>query len=374
MNKKIKIISAVLVFWVALFIAWEWWYSFPKVRIIPTTEVTSEAEGIDSIVTHAMSNYLLPGISVAIVRNDKLYYLNAFGYSNLETKDSLTVESEIIVASVSKLFTAIGLAEALQAKGIQVNDPVSALGLGEKINSTSLAKVRFQDLLSHQSGLRDKTFSEMIFSFSSRSQSLDEWGTAFLENTATYHSDSTSYNYADSNYDLLGFLLSRSENLEFHTHLQNSVLDPSGMEGSGFVSEWPSIEEGITGYQRTFLWKRIVPKRIKFPTLPSPSAGLVSTTKDMSSALIHLLRAERGAYRQALEWLSIEGTKVPVGFQKTQINGSEWIGHFGGQAGYASLLFYSKEADTGIFLFSNSRDKDDFRIEIARQIISYISK
>ncbi|SFB45622.1 CubicO group peptidase, beta-lactamase class C family [Algoriphagus aquimarinus] len=372
MNKKIKILSAVLVFWIALFIAWEWWHSYPKVRNIPISEVTSESIGIDSILYQAMSTYLLPGISVAVVKNDEVIYLNAFGYKNLATKDSLMVESAIVVASVSKLFTALALANTLSDNGISPDDPVSSLELKGKFKSSSLSKLRFQDLLTHESGVRDKNFSEMIFS-TSKSQVLQDWGAEFLQNSSTYHTDSVGYNYADSNYDLLGFLLSQYEDRDFHSLIQNGVLASSGMSDSDFVTAWPLEDNGITGYQKTFIWKRIEPKRINFPILPSPSSGLITTTKDMSIAITHLLRGQSGAFRRPLDWLTIDESKVPLGFQKTQIEGREWLGHYGGQAGYSSLLFYSKEAETGIFLFSNSRDKEDFRIEIARQIISYIN-
>ncbi|MEB2778052.1 serine hydrolase domain-containing protein [Algoriphagus sp. D3-2-R+10] len=373
MSKKIKILLAVLVFWVALFIAWEWWHSYPKVRFNPISEATSESAGIDSILHQAMSTYLLPGISVAIVKNGKVSYLNAFGYENLKTKDSLSIESKILVASVSKIFTALGVANAFLDKGINANDSLYSLGLGESFNSSTLAKIRIESLLSHQAGFRDKSFSEMIFSFS-KSKKLNQWGTEFLKNPSTYHSDSIGYHYSDSNYDFLGFLLSQSENHDFPSLIQSRVLAFSGMTSSEFVSAWPAEENGITGYQKTFLWKRIEPKRIKFLILPSPSSGLITTTKDMSLALTLLMRGEMGVYEKALDWLTIDDMEVPLGFQKTQINGSDWIGHFGGQAGYSSLLFYSKEAEIGIFLFANSRDKDDFRIEIANQVIAYISR
>ena len=372
MSKKIKILSAILVFWVALFISGEWWHSFPKVRFNLSLKVTSQKEGIDSILNQAMSSYLLPGVSVAIVQDGSVSYLNAFGYENLGTKDSLTVESQILAASVSKLFTALGVASVFQNREIISAAYVSSLGVGERVKSSSVAKRSFQDLLSHQSGVRDKNFSEMIFSFS-KSQNLNEWGVEFLENGAKYQTDSIAYNYADSNYDFLGFLLSRSENLDFDSLLQRNILIPSGMVNSKFLTAWPIEENGVTGYQKTFLWKRLAPKRIRFPILPSPSSGLLTTTKDMSLAMVHLLRGEMGVYQKALNWLTIEENGIPLGFQKTQINGSEWIGHFGSQAGYSSLLFYSRETKTGIFLFANARDKEDFRIAIASQIISYIS-
>ena len=299
--------------------------------------------------------------------------MNAVGYKNLETKDSLTVDSQILVASVSKLFTALGVASALQRKNITPYDLVYDLGLGGKIDSSSLSQLSFQELLSHQSSIRDKNFSEMILSFS-KSQSLEEWGEEFLENSATYQTNSKAYNYSDSNFDLLGYLIGQSENIKFDSLIHRNVLTPLGMMNSTFVNSWPIEENGLTGYQKTFLWKRLEPKRISFQILPSPSSGLLTTTKDMSMALIHLLRGDMGIYYKALDWLTIDGSAVPLGFQHTGINDSEWIGHFGGQAGYSSLLLYSKEEEIGIFLFVNAKDNADFRISIANQIISYISQ
>lgn len=371
MTKKIKVLLSVLVFWAVLFIAWEWWHSFPKVRVIPNTKVNSVQDGVDSILKSAMLTYLLPSISGAIVKDGEVIYLNAFGFENLETKDSLTVDSRVLVASISKIFIALSVASSFQDKGILPADSLNAIELVANLDSSPLGNIRIDDLLSHQSGIRDKTFSEKILSFS-KSQNLNEWGVEFVANLANYHSDSSNYNYADSNYDLLGYLLTAKDDIDLDSFVKTHVFEPSGMTNSEFVSEWPMEEKGLTGYQKTFIWKRIEPKRIKFSILPSPSSGLATSTKDMSIALTHLLKGENGKYSKALSWLDTEG-KVPLGFQKIEINGENWVGHFGGQAGYSSFLFYSKEANTGIFLFSNSKDEVGFRTEIANQVLSYIS-
>lgn len=372
MSKKIKIILAVLVFWIALFMSWEWWHSFPKHVFKPAMKVSTESEGIDSILNQSMSTYLLPGVSLAVVKNGKVSYLNAFGFENLETKDSLTIESQILVASVSKLFTAIALANVFQNLGFLPEDNLYTLGLSENVKSSSLVSLRIQDLLSHQSGIRDRNFSEKIIS-SSKLQTLHEWGDEFIANSHVFQKGSEAYNYADANFDLLGLFLSQTVGIDFDSVVQSEVLKPSGMVNSKFISIWPMEENGLSGYQKAFIWKRLEAKRMRFPILPSPSSGLLTTTKDMSLALVQLLLSENGVYQKALNWLKIESNEVPLGFQKTQINGSEWIGHYGGQAGYSSFMFYSKEANTAIFLFANARDKSDFRIEIANQIISYIS-
>ena len=367
MFQKIKVLVSFFVFWTAVYIAWEWWYSFPNVRIPPNLKVNSMQDGIDSILQEAMSTYLLPGISVAVVKEGKVIYLNAFGFENLETKDSLTVNSRILEASISKLFIALGVGGSFHDKGISAADSLYAIESGHVPNSSGLADIRIENLLTHQSGLLDKSFSEKIFSFSTF-QTLSEWGMEFTVNMTSYSMDSATYTYADSNYDFLGFLSIAVDNFDLNSIIKTQVFEPSGMANSEFVSHWPLEESGLTGYQKTFIWKRIEPKRIKFSILPSPSSGLVTTTKDMSVALIHLLDGQKGKFSKQLSWLTVH-TEVPLGFQKTQLNGTDWIGHFG----YSSLFFYSSEKDTGIFLFSNAKDEEGFRSKIASQVLLYSS-
>ncbi|MEP0710517.1 serine hydrolase [Algoriphagus sp.] len=371
MAQKVRIFLVILIVWAVGFLAWEWWYSYPKVNLDKIRSGRAQTTKLDSILLQAIIDYRLPGVTVALVQEGKVSYLKAIGYANLETKDSLKVDSPILVASVSKLVTALAVANVLDDKGIQAQGYISDLGIASLHSFSSLPNFSLSDLLSHESGLRDKTFSEMIFS-SSRSQSLQIWGEDFLAHGSKYQTE-LSYSYADTNFDFLGFLLSQSENQDFETLIQNAALTPAGMVNSSFLTAWPMEINELTGYQKTFLWKRLEPKRINFRIFPSPSSGLLTTTKDMSLLLIHLLRDEMGIFHDALDWLRDGENVVPLGFQKTKINGSEWIGHFGGQAGYSSLLFYSIEADMGIFFFANAKDNEDFRIAIANQIISTIS-
>ncbi len=370
MNRKIRLFLGALVFWFALFLVWEWWKSFPRVRPLPISSADSEELKLDSVLNESIMTYILPGLSAVVVEEGKISYLKAFGFANLETKDSLKIESKIPVASVSKIFTALGLANYLGQKGITPDDPVSILGLAETEYS-SISDLTFKELLSHTSGLKDPGIIKTILR-GKKSQELDEYGARILEKPLR-NSGNGSFDYADSNFDLLGFLLSKSEKLGFDSLVQNSILDPSGMENSGFVREWPEAENPVEGYHRTFLWKRLATKRTLFASYPSPSSGLVSTPKDMSKVLIHLIRGKMGIYQPSLNWLQPNGEAIPLGFQSITINGETWTGHFGGQAGFSSLLIYSEEKETGIFIQFNAEDRENYRVDIASAILAIIS-
>lgn len=275
------------------------------------------------------------------------------------------------VASVSKVFTALALATFLDQKGISPDDPVSVLRLASEPGTEDLSALTFAELLTHTSGLKDPDIFQTILR-GRKSQDLMKYGEQILKKPIkTSGKDSVAY--ADFNFDLIGYLLAKSENSAFDSLLKNSILDPSGMQNSNFVQEWPETGNVIAGYQRAFLWKRLQTKRPRFASFPSPSSGLVSSPKDMSKALIHLIRGKMGIYQPALNWLQPEGESVPLGFQSIKINEQNWIGHFGGQAGYSSLLIYSAESQTGIFIQFNAEDRENYRVEIAAAILNIIS-
>ena len=370
MNRKIKLFLGALVFWFALFLVWEWWKSFPRVRPLPISSADSEELKLDSVLNEAISTYILPGISAVVVKEGKITYLKAFGFANLETKDSLEISSRIPVASVSKVFTALGLATYLDQKGITSDDPISILGLAETGNST-ISDLTFKELLSHTSGLKDPGIIKTILR-GRKSQELGEYGAGILEKPLMNSSEG-SFKYADTNFDLIGYLISKSEKSDFDSLMQNSILRPSGMDNSSFVQEWPENGNQIEGYNRTFLWKRLSIKRTLFASYPSPSSGMVSNPEDMSKALIHLIRGKMGIYQPALNWLQPDGEAIPLGFQSTTINGETWTGHFGGQAGFSSLMIYSEEKETGIFIQFNAKDNENYRVDIASAIHTIIS-
>jgi len=365
MAKKIKLVLFFLIFWLAAFLAWEWWNSFPKVKLVDFAPEEGLKGKMDSILLAAINEYRLPGVSLALVKDGKVVYLNALGYQNLETKELLDVSSSIPVVSVSKIFTALTLAN-------------TALAI-EKRNSDSLQDslfhkfpgLTFYQLLEHKSGLEaNRSFGSLLFG--KRNPSLDDWGMQFLEKIDLPESGNLPMVYSDLNFDLLGFWLEKNRESEFPEQVLSQIFEPAGMDQSRFVkfADWDSL--AIQGYQGTFLWKRLGEKQLKFQVYPSPSTGLVTSTQDMSRALIHLLRGHMGNFQEELEWLEDHENAKLLGFQKIRILDSDWIGHFGGQAGYSSFFFFSKNENAGIFLFFNLKDSEEYRLELSKKLLAQL--
>ncbi|MDF2158275.1 serine hydrolase domain-containing protein [Algoriphagus sp. CAU 1675] len=354
------------------FLIWEWWNSHPKIS--PSSPLTSlnEFDKIDSILQATVSHDILAGLAIGIVKNGKVYYENGIGYSNLESKEPMTSQSLLPVASVSKLFTALTLSQIMIEKRISQDDPISFLNIDKISLSSKGGKLSFKELLNHQSGLRDFSKIDRLFKIKSNPD-LEGFGNSLIQNFPSL--EEKTFHYADLNSDLIGFLLQKSTGIPFDSLVKTWVLEPAGMDSTFFPRSWPTEKPQIAmGYRQTFLWKRLEPSPMRKEYLPSPSSGMISSVNDLSKAVIHFIRADLGIFQQSLDWLKAKGTDVPSGFQHIRINNSSWLGHYGEQAGYSSLLIFNQQEKLGIVILSNSRDNSDFRTNLAKKLITQLMK
>jgi CubicO group peptidase (beta-lactamase class C family) len=360
MNWKIKYSILAVAFWLLLFIGWEWWRSYPRVRAVPSSSSESKNPKIDSILIQSVTEFLIPGIAVGIVQDEKIAYLKAFGYSNLATKELMSVDSPLPIASVSKIFTSLDLASLCIERSIPIDTSINVLLPRGKKLPNDFNSITLRDLLTHSSGLGDTRNVRNLF-ISEEKRSLELLTTGLRSPKP----ESKEYNYADMNFDLIGYAIEINSKQSFEQHSRR-VLSAAGMEKSFFAEQdYPELYQG---YKQTFIWKRIQPAKLKYDRYPSPSSGLISTAHDLSRALLHLSRGNMGAYENELKWLQRD-TNVPAGFQKIILNDTVFIGHFGEQGGFSSILLYSSDLEIGIVLLSNSADKNDFRKHISEQIL-----
>lgn len=355
-------------FWFLIFLGWEWWKSYPRfIPVIPIQNNSQESK-IDSILLNSLKDQILPGITAAVVKDGKIIYLKAFGFANLQSRDSLKIDSKIQIGSVSKLFTALGIATYAHQNQITVSQPIynlnrfSNLGLNPNLS--------FKKLLHQSAKPKNQSVFERVWK-TLQSQDLAGFGEENLKFIQQNQPDSLAQDQEDF-LNLGGYLLSLAWGKSFEALMQESIFSLSGMESTQFVNTWPAGSNSTIGYKRTFLWKRLQPKSLRFSKYPSPSTGLITTTQDMSHALVHLIRNELGYFQTSLAWLSTD-QDLPLGFESYSIQKETYIGHVGGKAGFSSALIYSEEKEDGIFLHFNLEDPSNKNLEIASTILTIIS-
>ena len=137
-----------------------------------------DLDAIDNEIAAFMHNHNVPGLSVAIAKNERLIFAKGYGVTDTDTKTPVTIHSRFRLASISKSFTATAIMKRIEQggpHGFQLNSrvfrPDSLTGDKHKPASWEnwehpgnswLLEVTVEALLEHQAGWATAIDEELI--------------------------------------------------------------------------------------------------------------------------------------------------------------------------------------------------------------------
>lgn len=96
----------------------------------------------------------VPGMAVAVVKDDAVIYLRCFGVKNITTREPVTPHTRFQLASVSKSFTSATIASLVGEGELSWDDEVTSLNPAFQLSDPWVSEqVTIRDLLSHRTGL-----------------------------------------------------------------------------------------------------------------------------------------------------------------------------------------------------------------------------
>lgn len=119
-------------------------------RAIKRPPLPSEAERLAHLekrLEELRQELKIPALSVAIVKDQKVYWAKGFGYADLEQKRLATEHTPYHLASLTKTFASTIVMRLVQDGKVNLDDPVSKYG----VNLESNGIIRVRHLLSHTS-------------------------------------------------------------------------------------------------------------------------------------------------------------------------------------------------------------------------------
>ncbi len=122
-------------------------------RTIAASTLVPALEGLDGYVEKARADWQVPGVAVAVVKDDRLVYAKGFGVREAGKSGVVDADTIFAIGSATKAFTGAALAMLVDEKKIAwdgiVHDYLPAFALHDPY-ATEHATVR--DLLSHRTG------------------------------------------------------------------------------------------------------------------------------------------------------------------------------------------------------------------------------
>ncbi|HEX5603070.1 MAG TPA: serine hydrolase domain-containing protein, partial [Pyrinomonadaceae bacterium] len=211
---------------------------------------------IDKLANDALTQTGVPGASIAVVKDGKIVYLNAYGSARLEPKTPATSAMRYSIGSISKQFTAVAML-LLQEQG--------KLSLDDKVakfipDLTRANEVTIRQLLSHTSGYQDYWPQDYVMPMMlqpvTAAKILDMWARKPLD-----FDPGTKWQYSNTNYVIAGVIIEKASGKPLLQFLQEKVFSPLGMASVANIDEKKLGDTDPTGYMRYALGPlRVAPK------------------------------------------------------------------------------------------------------------------
>lgn len=108
----------------------------------------------DAYVTKAMADFKVPGLAIAVVRNDSVIFMKGYGTRTLGKSEPVDANTVFAIGSVSKAFTATLIGMMVDEGRMRWDDPANLWLPQLELNDPYVAKeLTIRDLLTHRSGL-----------------------------------------------------------------------------------------------------------------------------------------------------------------------------------------------------------------------------
>ena len=122
--------------------------------LAPGTAAQDPIAGLDRYVMQVMKDWKVPGVAVAVVKDDRIVYAKGFGVREVGGDVPVDEHTLFAIASTSKAFTAAAIGMLVDEGRLRWDDRVIDHLPGFRLSDPWVTReLTVRDLLSHRSGL-----------------------------------------------------------------------------------------------------------------------------------------------------------------------------------------------------------------------------
>ncbi len=283
--------------------------------------------------------------SVLVSQKSAILLEKGYGIKNAQSKTMNDANSIFQIYSITKTFTSTVILKLVELKKLSLSDKLSKFypqfPTGDSITIVNL--------LTHTSGIYDYTHGNNM------PDQTEKSFITFIETKPLHFSPGTNWNYSNSGYWLLGFIIEKVTGMSYEDAVKEYIFKPLQMTQSGFDFKNLSNKNKTTGYE---LFSDEIKKEAVVYDPPGPFAAgaIYSTVGD-------LYKFHKGL--QAFKIVTEESLKKACtpfknnygyGWMINSYEGREIVSHSGGAAGYRSNFTRILKEDICIILLNNTEN------------------
>src|SRR5271157_2505504 len=328
---------------------------------------------IDNVAHQVLATTGVPSASLAVVKDAKIAYLQAYGNARLDPRMPASPEMRYSIGSISKQFTAAAILMLAEEGKLSLDDPVSRYVSG----LTRGNEVTIRELLSHTSGYQDYWPQDYVMPMMLKpvtpEQILDRWGHIPLD-----FDPGTKWQYSNTNYVIAGAIVEKVSGMSLWTFLGQRVFTPLAMTSITDTNEKALPPTDPISYFRYALG----------PLRPAPKEGkgwmfaageLAMTAEDLAKwdiSMIDQTVLKPASYKEMETVVLLrDGTATRYGLDVgiTTVNGHRVLEHGGEVSGFTAENIVLPDDKIAIVVLTN-QDAADADSEIGNQVRAALLK
>jgi CubicO group peptidase (beta-lactamase class C family) len=331
----------------------------------------AQPEKAEAGIKAIMQEIPVMGLSVAVVKGNKIIYTQSFGTKNQENKTPLTDDCIFRIASISKSFSATSIMQLAERKKLSIDQDVSEL-IGFKVRNPKFPEtvITLRLMMSHLSSIND---SQGYFSLDAiNPEKNPNWAKSYSN-----YEPGKGYAYCNLNFNMIGTIIEKVSAERFDQYVIKHVLDPLKLYGGYDVdgldkSRFASIYEYRADSTKFVLSEGAYASRaaeiskytMGYSTpIFSPTGGMKISAPDLARYM--LMHSNYGKYKgkriiskKSAQQMQIamseeEGYGFAIETTSKLIPGKTLKGHTGVAYGLFSSMYFHPEEKFGIVVISN---------------------
>jgi len=293
------------------------------------------------------------GAAALVSRKGQIIYKKAFGMANMELNIPMQPDNVFRIGSISKQFTAVAILQLMEQGKLNLQDDITKF---IPDYPTHGHKITIEHLLTHTSGIQSYTGMKE-FGTISRLDKTPEELIAFFKNQPMEFAPGTKWNYNNSGYFLLGYIIEKLSGKTYPEYVEENIFKPLGMTNSYYGSDSRIIKNRAAAYSKNE--KGFINAEPLSMTLPYAAGSLQSTVEDLykwnQAVQGYKLIKKESLDKAFTSYILADGKKTGYGYGwgLGNLQGSQTIEHGGGIPGFLTQGIYLPKEDVFVAVFSN---------------------
>lgn len=201
-----------------------WLVALVLLCMAATLAAQSPLDGFDAYVARAVKDWGVPGLAIAVVKDDSVVFAKGYGVRTVGTQERVDTHTLFANASTTKAFTALAIELLADSGKVRLDAPVTSYLPWFQLSDPYVTReLTVRDLLTHRSGL-----PEADFLWYGTTNTLPE-----ILRRLRYVKPETSlrshFTYENDTYAAAGLIVQQVSGMPWEQFYRQRIFDPLGL-------------------------------------------------------------------------------------------------------------------------------------------------